>query len=75
MSRTLSGKLRQQVYDRDGGLCQLCGKAMPFWRETSYGRGMISCDIDHIVPRSKGGSNDLENLRLTCPSCNRRRRR
>ena len=26
--------------------------------------------IEHVIPRSKGGSFDLENLVLACPSCN-----
>ena len=27
-------------------------------------------NIDHIVPKSKGGTNDLWNLRATCQPCN-----
>jgi hypothetical protein len=26
--------------------------------------------IDHVIPRSRGGSNDLSNLVLCCRSCN-----
>jgi 5-methylcytosine-specific restriction endonuclease McrA len=29
--------------------------------------------LDHLIPKSKGGSNNLENLRLTCLCCNRSR--
>ena len=29
------------------------------------------CDIHHIVPRSKGGSDDHENLTYLCPNCHR----
>ena len=28
-------------------------------------------EIDHIVPQSKGGSDDEENLVKSCPECNR----
>jgi 5-methylcytosine-specific restriction endonuclease McrA len=41
--------------------CQECGE----W----YPKSQI--DIDHIIPQSKGGSDDLWNLRATCKHCNR----
>ena len=28
-------------------------------------------EVDHRVPRSRGGTDHLENLQLLCPSCNR----
>lgn len=31
--------------------------------------------VEHIVPRSLGGSDDLANLALSCPPCNRRKSR
>lgn len=30
-------------------------------------------EIDHIKPRSKGGTDTDENLQLLCPTCNRRK--
>jgi 5-methylcytosine-specific restriction endonuclease McrA len=53
---------------RDGGNCQICGKR--FLAEVVshlHGRSM---QVDHIVPVAKGGSDDLDNLRLTHRSCN-----
>ncbi len=32
---------------------------------------MARLEIDHIIPISKGGSNDESNLWLACPLCNR----
>lgn len=29
--------------------------------------------IEHVVPRSRGGTDDIENLRLACKRCNRAR--
>jgi len=35
------------------------------------GRGKL--EIDHIIPVSKGGRNDIKNIRLLCRNCNRRK--
>lgn len=42
-----------------GFQCFICG-----WHEDS-------CDIHHIVPRNKGGTNDLSNLSVLCPNHHR----
>ena len=56
--------------DRDGWSCWLCGgeidrdaPAGSPWRATA----------DHLVPRSRGGSSELANLRLAHRRCNLRR--
>lgn len=46
------------VIKRDNHTCQACG--------TTEGR----MTADHIVPRSKGGTDDMTNLRCLCLSCN-----
>lgn len=53
---------------RDGGKCSICGSAMLFeqWHKDKPN----FATIDHIRPRSKGGSNDLKNCRLACRLCN-----
>jgi hypothetical protein len=53
---------RAQVADRAGQRCEYCH--LPT-------RGQVATfPIDHITPRSAGGSNGLDNLALTCPHCN-----
>ena len=49
-------RLRRQVLDRDGRRCQQCG-------------GVGKFEIHHLIPLSKGGTNDLGNLTTLCRSC------
>jgi diadenosine tetraphosphate (Ap4A) HIT family hydrolase len=52
--------IRYEVLRRAGGKCELCGcssKERPL-------------HVDHIIPRSKRGSNDIENLQALCEQCN-----
>jgi len=54
--------LRVFVFRRDGYRCLYCGdQAGPF-------------DCDHIIPFSRGGSNDPDNLATACRPCNRSKR-
>lgn len=48
---------REGVFERDDSTCQHCGTT----EELS---------IDHIVPRSRGGSNERGNLQVLCRRCN-----
>jgi len=53
-------RLRYQILKRDRR-CVLCG----------VGPKEARLEVDHIVPRSKGGSNELTNLQTLCDGCNR----
>lgn len=50
-------KHRSFVYQRDGHRCVYCGAHQ-------------NLSLDHVVPLSRGGSNDLDNLATACRSCN-----
>ena len=52
--------LRFEILRRDR-ICQLCG---------ATNRHAL-LEVDHIVPRSKGGTNDPSNLQVLCARCNR----
>ena len=49
---------RWAVLDRDNYTCQCCGKSSP----------EVELHVDHIIPRDKGGLNDLGNLQTLCGS-------
>lgn len=54
-------RIRQAVFERDNYTCQYCGKC----------GGDLECD--HIVPVSRGGTNDISNLVTACKECNRKK--
>lgn len=54
-------KLRFKILLRDNFRCQYCG------RTTQDG---IRLEIDHIIPKSKGGNNNEDNLITSCEYCN-----
>jgi hypothetical protein len=62
---TINVIAKQRVRQRANGLCEYCHSP----EKISTSR----FTIDHIYPRSLGGSDDLENLALACSRCNQRR--
>ena len=54
---------RRNIFARDNNQCQYCGKKFP----TS------ELSLDHVVPRSKGGTSTWENIVCACVSCNVRK--
>lgn len=58
--KSLSTKLRFDVFKRDGFACQYCGATPPqavLW-------------VDHITPVCDGGGNEIDNLVTSCDRCN-----
>lgn len=51
---------KQFLFGKQEGLCAGCRDDIPFKNLT----------IDHMLPRSKGGTDHLENLQLLCNFCN-----
>ena len=54
---------RRNIFARDGGRCQYCGRRFP----TS------ELSLDHVVPRSRGGLSTWENVVCACARCNARK--
>lgn len=68
---TIPRSLAYEVFLRDGKVCSECEKEVMFGgQHVSPFDSIRSGAIDHIFPRSRGGQNDLSNLRLLCKSCN-----
>jgi 5-methylcytosine-specific restriction endonuclease McrA len=51
---------RRAVFARDGHRCQYCGAAAE--------------NIDHVIPRSRGGLHEWDNVVASCRPCNARKR-
>ena len=51
------------LFKKQKGRCNICGSLLIFiGRRTTH--------LDHIIPKSKGGINALENLQFLCMPCN-----
>jgi len=57
----LPARLRFEVLSSARFRCQACGASAPSGAELH---------VDHILPRSKGGTNDRWNLQALCRDCN-----
>ena len=59
-SRHISQRVKDKVWNRDGGKCVQCGSNEDL-------------EFDHIIPHSKGGANTYRNIQLLCEPCNRKK--
>ena len=60
----ISGTLRYEILKRAKFRCELCGISAE----------EKALEVDHIVPRNSGGTDDLSNLQALCYSCNAMKR-
>lgn len=54
-------RIRKRVFERDNFTCKYCGQV----------GGKL--EVDHMLPISRGGTNDLSNLVTACQHCNRQK--
>ena len=62
--KSLSKKIRFEVFKRDEFTCQYCGRKAPD----------VILNVDHITPVAKGGTDDIFNLITSCFDCNNGKR-
>ncbi len=55
---------REAIVKRDGPNCWICGLPFAFQEKPT---------LDHVIPKSKGGSHRIANLKLAHYSCNTKR--
>lgn len=53
-------KQRFLVLYRDNFTCQYCGRSAP----------EVPLHVDHVIPKSQGGTNAMDNLKTACKDCN-----
>ena len=58
--KVISGTVRHEVLKRAMTRCELCGISME----------KKSLEVDHIVPKSLGGADDITNYQALCYTCN-----
>lgn len=67
MTRGKRKKIYESLVARDGSVCVACGAFLV--RGSKNGIG-VRPTIDHKIPQSRGGSDELDNLQLMCRTCN-----
>lgn len=61
---------REKVYERDNGICGLCGEKIELRYTAPHPK---SLSLDHIVPLTKGGAHIYENVQIAHYGCNSRK--
>ena len=65
--------LLRYLVERDGDRCGICRRRVDITLKSGTRGSRRGPSVDHIIPRSKGGSDDPANLRLTHWGCNQKR--
>ena len=56
-----SASVKERLFKEQNGFCNACGTKFDLWH----------LEIDHIIPKAKGGGDYYENYQLLCASCNK----
>jgi HNH endonuclease len=61
----MKASLRIQVFERALGCCEYCLSQSEFSHD--------DFSVEHVLPKALGGTDELENLALSCQACNNRK--
>lgn len=61
MNMKLKKSQKRYIYERDGRVCRYCGKRLQ----------PHQASMDHYMPKSKNGVDELFNVILSCKTCNK----
>lgn len=64
ISRIIPREIMLKVVRRDGQVCAVCRRNVPD----------DEIEFDHVIPHSRGGPTSVENLRVLCRGCNRKKK-
>jgi hypothetical protein len=67
--RAIPRKVRSRIIARDGHTCSYCGGE----GDLTHGPDGEWWRLDHVMPVSRGGSDEEDNLALACAGCNIRK--
>ncbi|MBD5584308.1 MAG: HNH endonuclease [Clostridia bacterium] len=59
----LDGQVRRDIFEKSRHKCARCGRILAYKDMT----------VDHVIPLSKGGTNDPTNLVCLCEECNKKK--
>ena len=73
MSKNKRSIRLKKIWERDKGICYICESYVSrpgseFNEESEFRKNGPT--VDHVIPKSKGGTNDLSNLKLSHRRCN-----
>lgn len=63
-NKSVSQKIRRELISKRKHVCQKC-------RKKKCDEEKCFCEIDHIIPVSKGGTDELFNLQVLCMFCHK----
>lgn len=61
LEKRITAQQKRAVFERAEGCCEYCRSQVRF--------AVQPFSIEHIVPRSRGGKTNMDNLALACQGC------